>query len=80
MADSRGKRYYAPEAGEWYLVNRKYHAGACCDWGLVHLVETRVRKGRIEQRAWRSEAQTAGKRSSLKKKREGVFKNWGGNG
>lgn len=66
-------KYIRPKAGEWYRIGRRY-AASCCDCGLVHIFEIRKRKGRYEQRGWRSEAQTAGKRSALKRARRGVFK------
>lgn len=65
-------RYFAPNPGEWYPITRR-HRASCCDCGLVHIFEIRKRKGRYEQRGWRSEAQTAGKRSALKRAKRGVF-------
>lgn len=38
--------------------------------------ETKLRRGRIWQRAWRSEAQTGGKRAAKKRMRQGVFARW----
>lgn len=64
-----------PEPGEWFRVMRDMDY-VCCDCGLWHRAETRVRAGKIWQRMWRSEAQTAGKRTTKKKLREGVFKTW----
>lgn len=66
-------RHIKPEAGEWYRL-RRHQDHVCCDCGLWHKVETRMRAGKLWQRAWRSEAQTAGKRSAKKRAREGVFK------
>lgn len=62
-----------PSAGEWVRLPRK-HDQVCCDCGLWHRVEVKLVKGKLWMRAWRSEAQTAGKRSAKKRAGEGVFK------
>jgi len=48
--------------GDWVHWARKGHLVACCDCGLVHLMEPRVRNGRIEIRATRLKRNTAAKR------------------
>ncbi len=49
-------------AGEWLRPVRKGYLAACCDCGLVHRVDFRVRDGRAEFRAYRDNRRTAVKR------------------
>lgn len=65
-------KYYAPKEGEWVTVAR-IHRHACCDCGLVHVIEVRKRGQSFQMRGWRSGRRTGGKRAALKRKREGVF-------
>ena len=39
-----------------------FHKIACCDCGLVYLLEFRVVRGRVQFRAWRDKRATAQKR------------------
>lgn len=51
-------------SGEWFPVPRRgprLRLG-CCDCGLVHDIDGRVRRGRIELRAWRNNRATAAHR------------------
>jgi len=41
------------------LNSRAWIAVACCDCGLVHGRQFRIRKGKLQQRAWRDEKRTA---------------------
>ena len=61
-------KYYPQKDGEWMQPKRGYKM-ACCDCGLVHRVEFRVVKGRVQFRAWRDNRATAARR----RKRNG---NW----
>ena len=44
--------------GEWITPRRKGYKLACCDCGLVHEVNFRVRKGKIEFQMFRNERAT----------------------
>lgn len=57
------KQFVQAFDGEWVRVrNRRRYRIACCDCGLVHDMEFRVRDGKIELRAWRNPQATGGKR------------------
>jgi len=47
MADSNYQQIYA---GEWFPVPRREYRQACCDCGLVHVIDFRLRKRAIELR------------------------------
>lgn len=38
--------------GVWYIEKTGYRG--CCDCGLVHYVEYRIKKGKIQARSWRA--------------------------
>lgn len=59
--------YEQVEEGEWYTPSAK-HKERCCDCGLTHRSEYRVRGGQIEIRVWRDERATANARRSLRAK------------
>lgn len=44
-------RYTDTAEGEWFEVPRHWKLG-CCGCGLVHTVETKIRKGKLLMRAW----------------------------
>jgi len=44
--------------GVWRTPPRKNFYRACCDCGLIHREEYRVRKGKIQYRVWRDKAET----------------------
>lgn len=50
--------------GEWQTMSSRRHKIACCDCGLVHLLEFRVSRGKIKFRAWRDNRATANRRRS----------------
>lgn len=54
-----GKPYDRPKAGEWVQPIRKGYKLACCDCSLVHLMDFRVRRGKIEFRVFRHNRATA---------------------
>jgi hypothetical protein len=51
--------YYEPEEGEWVEPVRVGYKMACCDCGLVHDMDFRVRKGRVQFRVFRNNRSTA---------------------
>jgi hypothetical protein len=53
------RAYESPKAGEWIRPVRRGYKLACCDCGLVHLVNFRVRKGRVEFQVFRANRSTA---------------------
>jgi len=52
-------RYTRPNDGEWVQPVRRGYKLACCDCGLVHTLDFRVHKGRVQFRAWRNNRSTA---------------------
>lgn len=54
---------YRQRDGEWVQpIRRSGYKLGCCDCGLVHVVDFRVRKGRIQFRAIRNRRATAAMR------------------
>lgn len=64
-----GKVYERPSAGEWVQPVKKAYKMACCDCGLVHNLDFRVKDGRIQFRAFRNNRSTALMRRHDKAKR-----------
>lgn len=58
----RAKAYIQRQDGEWVHWSRKGHLVACCDCKLVHLMKTRVVKGRVYVQAFRMGKNTAARR------------------
>lgn len=54
-----GRKYDAPAAGEWVQPIRRGYRMRCCDCGLVHRMDFRVFRGRVQFRAWRDNRATA---------------------
>lgn len=52
-------RYNEPESNEWVQPVRKDYKMACCDCGLVHNLDFRIYKGRVQFRARRNKRSTA---------------------
>jgi hypothetical protein len=46
------------EAGEWQQPIKRGYKMACCDCGLVHTVDFRIYKGKIQLRAFRNNRST----------------------
>lgn len=46
------------QPGEWQQPIRKGYKMACCDCGLVHTMDFRIYKGKIQMRAQRNERST----------------------
>lgn len=47
------KEYQVAKDGEWIQPVRRGYLLACCDCGLVHRVNFRIRKGKIQFQAFR---------------------------
>lgn len=59
-------KYDKPKAGEWIQPVRRGYKLACCDCGLVHNVDFRLYKARIQFRVFRNERSTAAMRRKRK--------------
>lgn len=46
------RRFGVVRSGEWVKPHSIYHM-KCCDCGLIHRLEFRLQKNRLEFRAWR---------------------------
>jgi hypothetical protein len=55
-------KYKPSTDGEWIRPVKKDYRVACCDCGLVHNIDLRIVKGRIQFRATRNERSTRQKR------------------
>lgn len=51
-------KYRQIEAGEWVRPRRRMYKLTCCDCGLVHVMNFRVRDKAIEFQAFRDERAT----------------------
>ncbi len=56
--------YHKPEAGEWVQPVPRGYKMACCDCGLVHLMNFRVLEGRVQFAVFRAKRSTAAIRRS----------------
>jgi hypothetical protein len=54
--------YTRPAAGEWVQPIRRGYKLMCCDCGLVHRMDFRVHRRRVQFRAWRDERATGQQR------------------
>jgi hypothetical protein len=52
-------KFEEPKAGQWVQPIRKGYRLGCCDCGLVHTVDFRTVKGRIQFRMYRNKRSTA---------------------
>lgn len=52
-------RYDEPEAGEWVQPIRRGYKLRCCDCGLVHKMDFRISRGRVQFRVFRDNRATA---------------------
>lgn len=57
-------KYYQQSDGEWVEPTNDYKM-ACCDCGLIHKMEFRVRKGKVQFRAFRDNRATAQRRRKI---------------
>lgn len=51
--------------GVWRAIPPKNFYRACCDCGLVHREEYRVKNGKVEYRVWRDKKETKRERRRL---------------
>ncbi len=61
------KSYETPKAGEWVQPIRKGYRLECCDCGLVHRMDFRIYRGRVQFRAFRHDRATGQIRRWMKK-------------
>ena len=61
-------KYYAQKDGEWVEPEQENHHLGCCDCGLVHVLDFRIRNGNVQFRARRDNRKTAAKRREMKKR------------
>lgn len=59
-------KYPKPESGEWVQPVRKGYRMGCCDCGLVHSLDFRLYKGRIQFRVERDNRATGQMRRKFK--------------
>lgn len=64
-------KYDAPKAGQWVQPVPRGYKLACCDCGLVHLMDFRVYQGRAQFRAFRANRSTGQIRRHMRQAREG---------
>ena len=60
-------KYEEPKEGEWVQPVRKGYKLCCCDCGLVHSLDFRVKNGKIQFRAFRDNRATGQIRRWLKR-------------
>jgi hypothetical protein len=63
-------KYQEPEAGQWVQPVKKGYKLACCDCGLVHVLDFRIRNGKPQFRAFRNNHSTALLRRWMKAKEQ----------
>ena len=63
------KRYPQVQAGEWVQPKRSGYGMQCCDCGLVHRLEFRLKDGHIQMRGYRDNRATAQVRRGRTKQR-----------
>jgi hypothetical protein len=54
--------YAEVKSGQWVQPVRRGYKMECCDCGLVHTLDFRIRSRRIQMRAFRDNVATANKR------------------
>ena len=52
-ADNGKHRFRSVKAGEWVQPVCRGYLMKCCDCGLVHKMDFRIHRGRVQLRAWR---------------------------
>jgi hypothetical protein len=57
--------YPEPQAGQWVQPVRKGYKFACCDCGLVHKLDFRVKDRRVQFRVFRDNRATGQMRRSM---------------
>ncbi len=67
------RRTYKPaQDDEWIQPVKENFGLCCCDCGLIHDVDFRIKKGKIQFRARRNRRATAAKRRKMKNENTGV--------
>ena len=51
-------KYEEPRSGEWVQPRRRGYKMQCCDCGLVHRMDFRIRRGRVQFCVWRDNRAT----------------------
>ena len=72
LAGRRGVKYDVPPRDEWFQPRRRGYRMMCCDCGLVHEVDFRVYKRRVQLRVRRNNRATAAARRKARYKGEGA--------
>lgn len=69
-------KYEKPESNEWVQPIRKKYKMACCDCGLVHQMDFRIKRNRVQFRVRRDNRSTAGMRigMGMRKDKSGTWK------
>jgi hypothetical protein len=70
---SRSDGYVWLMEGEWVTPPMRGFSEQCCDCGLVHRVDFRVREGKVEFRVYRDGRATAAARRSIKRRKGDVM-------
>jgi len=52
------KHYPVAKAGEWIQPVRRGYKAQCCDCGLVHRINVRVKNGRVQFQVYRDNRAT----------------------
>ena len=66
-------KYHYAQDGEWVRPVRRGYRRVCCDCGLVHRYNYRVRKRVLEVQAFRDSRATGQIRSRMKRKLQGLW-------
>ncbi len=61
---AKPSEYLHVTAGEWVRVPKKNYREQCCDCGLVHRINFRIKDGHIEIQAFRDGPATGGARKN----------------
>ena len=64
-----GRKYPAVGANEWVQPVRRGYRMRCCDCGLVHTMNFRIRDGRVQLQADRDVRATASVRAAATRKK-----------
>ena len=68
-----GRVYEYETEGKWIQPVRRGYRIACCDCGLVHQMDFRVRKRRVQFRVFQDNRATGQVRRHMKRKLQGVW-------
>ncbi len=65
---SKESDYHHIQEGEWFRPNKRGFREQCCDCGLVHTINFRLKDGHIEFQTFRNGPATGGARKNRTKK------------